>query len=172
VEHALASAIPPANAPPPPIDRLERAAPTVLELFRGRFLPGEVDSPVLVAVRNRLAGRFERFVQRLGAHWEQQGRWDLAADLYARAIELDPLVETFYRRRMVCLDALDRRTEAIDVFRRCRQMLSVVLGIKPSPASVATYARIRAASRAAEPPRASGPPLRDLGCGARAPDIQ
>jgi DNA-binding SARP family transcriptional activator len=161
VEHALASAIPPANAPPPPIDRLERAAPTVLELFRGRFLPGEVDSPVLVAVRNRLAGRFERFVQRLGAHWEQQGRWDLAADLYARAIELDPLVETFYRRRMVCLDALDRRTEAIDVFRRCRQMLSVVLGIKPSPESEATYARIRAASRAAEPPRAIGPPMRD-----------
>jgi DNA-binding SARP family transcriptional activator len=142
LDDELASVIPPVNAPEPDIGLLEAAAPTVLEFFRGAFLPGDDDDPWVMATRNRLSGRFERFVQRLGAHWERQQRWELASSLYARAIELDPLGETFYRRQMVCLHAQDRRAEAIEVFRRCRQMLSVVLSIKPSPETEATYARI------------------------------
>jgi len=142
LEHELAAVIPPVNAPEPDVAVLEEAAPRIVELYRGAFLPGEDEAPWLIAIRNRLAGRFERFVHRLGGYWETQQRWEQASRLYARAIELDPLGESFYRGRMVCLHAQNRRAEAIEVFRRCRQMLSVVLSIKPSAETEAAYARI------------------------------
>ena len=74
--------------------------------------------------------------------WKSQQQWQLASELYERAIELDPLAETFYGRRMVCLHAQNRRAEAMELFRRCRQMLSVVLSIKPSAETEAIFARV------------------------------
>jgi DNA-binding SARP family transcriptional activator len=59
--------------------------------------------------------------------------------MYQRATELDPLQETFYRRQMICLQALGQRAEAVDVFRRCRQALSVTLGIAPAAETQAIY---------------------------------
>ena len=72
----------------------------------------------------------------LGDHWETAGELARSAELYERAVELDPLAETFYRRLMVCLREQGRRAETIEVFRRCRQMLSVTLGVKPATEAV------------------------------------
>jgi DNA-binding SARP family transcriptional activator len=110
---------------------LEQAARVILQLNRGPCLQGEPDAAWLLLVRNRLAGRFQRFVLRLGGHREIQRRWDDAAELYERAIELDPLAETIYARLMLCRREQGRRAEAIEVFRRCRQMLSITLGVQP-----------------------------------------
>jgi DNA-binding SARP family transcriptional activator len=40
---------------------------------------------------------------------------------------------------MVCLREQGRRAEAIEVFRRCRQMLSMTLGIQPTETTQAVY---------------------------------
>ena len=72
-------------------------------------------------------------------HWEAAAEWRLAAELFQRAIELDPLAEIFYCRLMVCLREQGRRAEAIAVFRRCRQMLSVTLGIQPGESTEALH---------------------------------
>ena len=40
---------------------------------------------------------------------------------------------------MTCLQAEGRRAEALEVFRRCRQMLSITLGIAPAPETEALY---------------------------------
>jgi DNA-binding SARP family transcriptional activator len=63
---------------------------------------------------------------------EQQGSTGEAIDLYLRAIEADPLTEDIYRCLMSCYASEGRRAEAIESYRRCRQMLSVVLGVAPS----------------------------------------
>ncbi|HSV18975.1 MAG TPA: BTAD domain-containing putative transcriptional regulator [Casimicrobiaceae bacterium] len=129
----------PASGPPTPIAQLEAGAARVLELYAGPFLAEEPDAPWLVAPRNRLTGRLERFVQRLGDHWQATHEWARAGELYQRAIDLDPLAESFYRARMTCLQAEGRRAEALEVFRRCRQMLSITLGIAPAPETEALY---------------------------------
>jgi len=145
LERHLAAALPVAPVGAADAAALERAAPAILDLYRGRLLDGDVDAAWLLPARNRLAGRFQRFVVRLGEHWEMQRDWVRAAELYARAIELDPLAEACYCRQMVCLREQGQRTEAIEVFRRCRQMLSVTLGVRPAPGTEAVYRGLTAA---------------------------
>jgi DNA-binding SARP family transcriptional activator len=74
---------------------------------------------------------------------EAQQEWRRASELYQRAIELDPLAESFYRRQMVCLHALGLRAEAIEVYRRCRQTLSVTLGVAPTMETENVYRLLR-----------------------------
>jgi DNA-binding SARP family transcriptional activator len=142
LERTLAPLIAPVNAAEPEIRLLEAAAPEVLRLYRGHFLAGDVEEPWQVPIRNRLAGRFQRFVLRLGQHWESGQQWRLALELYQRATELDALQESFYRRQMICLQVLGQRAEAVEVFRRCRQTLSVTLGIAPTPETQAIYRQL------------------------------
>lgn len=144
VEHALAPLIAPVNAMEPEIRLLEAAAPRVLALYRGHFLAGDAEEAWHIPIRNRLAGRFQRFAVRLGEHWESRRQWNRAFELYARAVELDPLAESFYRRQMLCLQAQGQRAEAIEVFRRCRHVLSVTLGVAPTAETEAVYRRLLA----------------------------
>ena len=144
LERKLLPLIPAVNAGLPEISLLESEAPQVLNLYRGHFLPDGTEEPWQIALKNRLSGRFHRFVLRLGEHWESRQLWPRAAELYQRAIELDPLGETFYRRQMVCLHAQGQRAEAIEVFRRCRQTLSVMLGVPPTGETEAVYRQILA----------------------------
>jgi LuxR family transcriptional regulator, maltose regulon positive regulatory protein len=142
LERRLAPLIPAVNAVLPEIGLLESEAPHVLNLYRGHFLADETEEPWQIVLKNRLSGRFQRFVLRLGEHWESRQIWPRAAELYQRAIELDPLGETFYRRQMVCLHAQGHRAEAIEVFRCCRQTLSVMLGVPPTGETEAVYRQL------------------------------
>lgn len=139
LEHELATVLPVERASVPDPAQLERAAAAILELYRGPFLDGEAEAAWLLPVRDRLRGRFQRFVLRLGDHWEAAGEWARAVQLYERAIELDPLAEAFYHRLMVCHREQGQRAEAIEVFRRCRQMLALTLGVKPAEVTEAVY---------------------------------
>jgi LuxR family maltose regulon positive regulatory protein len=142
LERRLAPLIPAVNTASPEIGLLESGASHILNLYRGHFLSGEVEEPWQLQLKNRLSGRFQRFVLRLGEHWESLQLWQRAAQLYQRAIELDPLAETFYRHEMVCLQAQGQRAEAIEVFRRCRQTLSVTLGVQPTGETQAVYTQL------------------------------
>ena len=144
LERRLAPLIPAVNTASPEIGLLESEAFQILNLYRGHFLSGEVEEPWQLQLKNRLSGRFQRFVLRLGEHWESLQLWRRAAELYQRAIELDPLAETFYRRQMICLHAQGQRAEAIEVFRRCRQTLSVILGVQPTGETEAAYRELLA----------------------------
>jgi DNA-binding SARP family transcriptional activator len=47
-------------------------------------------------------------------------------------LELDNLAEGLYRRLMIAYRERGEPAEALNVYRRCRHMLSIVLGAKPS----------------------------------------
>jgi DNA-binding SARP family transcriptional activator len=79
----------------------------------------------------------------LGACLEQRKEWDQAAALYARALELDNLAEGLYRRLMIAYRELGENAEALKVYRRCRDMLSIVLSINPSAETEAVRATLR-----------------------------
>jgi DNA-binding SARP family transcriptional activator len=79
----------------------------------------------------------------LGDACEREGRWDEAAQIYQRGLELDNLAEELYRRLIVAYQARGQRASALEVYRRCRQMLSVVLGVQPSASIEAIYRSLR-----------------------------
>ena len=84
------------------------------------------------AVRNALRAQFVRSLLRVGESLEHAHAWDTAIELYRRGLEADNLAESLYRGLMRTLAAAGNRAEAINAFRRCRELLSIVLGVKPS----------------------------------------
>jgi LuxR family maltose regulon positive regulatory protein len=115
----------------------------VRQLYRGPFLPAETASAWSLPMRDRVRGQFLRHVERTGRRHEEAGRLDDAVQLYEQGIEADALAEELYAGLMRTLHRLGRRAEAMAVFRRLRQTLSVTLGIAPSTASEQLFEAIR-----------------------------
>jgi len=90
-------------------------------------------SPVQIHSPNERAGR------QAGGHRPACG----SALIYQRVVEQQPLAEDIYRRLITCLLALEQRGEAYEGYRRCRQQLSVLLGITPSTETDALVASLR-----------------------------
>lgn len=116
----------------------------VLDLYRGAFLEREHGAAWAASMRDRLAAKFQRVVLRFGKEQERARRWDAAAQIYRRGLERDSVVEEFYRRLMQCEWQLGHRAEAIKTYRRCREMLSICLRVKPSAETEALYTRVLA----------------------------
>jgi DNA-binding SARP family transcriptional activator len=102
----------------------------LLALYRGHLLDTDEDAWVL-PLREQVRARFHRLVRVLGDRLDAEERHADALHLYERLIELDPLAEEFYRRVISNLNSQGRVAEAMDVYRRCRDMLSIVLGVTP-----------------------------------------
>jgi two-component SAPR family response regulator len=115
----------------------------LLRLYAGHFIEKESQEPWAVAARDRLRAKFVRAVTTLGGRLEERKAWDQAAALYARALELDNLAEGLYRRLMIAYRELGENAEALQVYRRCRDMLSIVLSVAPSAETEAVRATLR-----------------------------
>lgn len=103
----------------------------LLALYSGSLLPGE---PAGWALRQRehWNARFIDAVLKVGAALEETGQLEAAVSLYERGLAQDNLVEAFYRGLMRCHLARRDSAEAMRAYRRCRELLSIVLGIAPS----------------------------------------
>ena len=130
-------------APEADADKVSATAERVLALYRGEFLAGDEDLPDVLVARARIQARFTRQMAVLGARLEALGAHAQAVRIYERVIESQPLAEDIYRRLIGCLLALGQRAEAYEAFRRCRQQLSVVLGLRPAPETEALVASLR-----------------------------
>jgi DNA-binding SARP family transcriptional activator len=97
----------------------------------------------VLAARTRIQAKFTRQMGALGIRLEAIGQHAAAVRLYQRVVEQQPLAEDIYRRLITCLLALEQRGEAYEVYRRCRQQLSVLLGIAPAPETEALVASLR-----------------------------
>jgi ATP/maltotriose-dependent transcriptional regulator MalT/DNA-binding SARP family transcriptional activator len=117
----------------------------ILERYAGPLL-GTEDEPWIAKPRDALRARFIRALARLGGELEQALDWTAAADLYRRGLEADNLAEPLYRGLMRSLAAVGDHAEALNAFRRCRELLSVVLGLKPSPETEAIHREVVARS--------------------------
>ncbi len=102
-----------------------------LALYRGPFLQSE-EMTCAASPREKLRSGFLRAVARLGQFYEDREQWEEAVSCYGKGIEADDLAEELYRRLMVCHIRQGREAEALSVYRRCRRMLSSVLGVNPS----------------------------------------
>ena len=123
---------------PPP-----QAARRLLDAYSGPLL-GSEEPPWIAKPRDALRARFVRTLMRLGERLERDGDWTTAIDVYRRGLEADNLAESFYRGLMRALAASGDQAEAINAFRRCRELLSIVLGVKPSAETDRLYQEIAA----------------------------
>jgi LuxR family transcriptional regulator, maltose regulon positive regulatory protein len=114
---------------PATIGRL--ALQQALSLYRGHFLEGET-SPWALVFRDQLRARYLSMAERLGDMFERDNDWKGSAECYLDVIAVEPVAEIFYRRLMSSYGQLGRRTEALAVYRRCRQSLLAQLGVSPT----------------------------------------
>jgi LuxR family maltose regulon positive regulatory protein len=130
-------------------DALERdeemdVAREAIARYSGPFLAGEEEATWPLACRNRLRSRYLRLVSAYGAALERAGQWKQAAESYRQALELEPLAEEIYQRLMHCHLEQGEHAQALEAFRRCRDMLSIVLGLAPSPQTETLASQARA----------------------------
>lgn len=126
-------------------DRIAAAAAALRDAYAGHFLASDEDAGWLLPMRDRLRAKLARTVLALGRQLQAAGRLPDAAALYERTLELDNLAEDLYRQLMICQRDLGERAAALRTYRRCKALLSLVLGTKPSPETEAVRRSLDAA---------------------------
>ncbi|MBI1731703.1 MAG: hypothetical protein HYR49_02905 [Gammaproteobacteria bacterium] len=117
-----------------------------MALYGGSFLPGDTEAQWSVKTRDRLRHKFIQYVGRLAEGFEKSNDWKSGAELYKKALEADNLAEEFYRGLMRCHLHLNMKAEGLAIFQRCKTLLSVVLGAKPSAETEAVHKSLSALS--------------------------
>lgn len=115
-----------------------------LSLYRGHFL-GDSSAPWVIPARERLRNKYLMTLEEYGLLLENENKWQEAIKWYQKGLEMDVLVELFYQRLMYCYEQLDRRGDAVEVYRQCYRVMVASLGVEPSEKTKAIYNSVRAA---------------------------
>ena len=134
--HATLSAM---SEPPAVIALAERLG----ALYAGPLFGGESTAIWSLAARERLAMAWQRAAQDAGEWLESRSEWRAATAIYERGVAQQMLAESLYRGLMRCHRALNERAEALIVYRRCRELLTRVLGVPPSDETRRLFEQIR-----------------------------
>ncbi len=116
-----------------------RLSEKAINIYRGHFLAADKEHPWTFSYRERLRSKFLSLISKLGDYLERTGQFEKAVDNYREALEVDDLTELFYQNLMVCYQQLGQKAEAVKIYERCRNTLSSVLGIEPSPKTEVIY---------------------------------
>lgn len=117
----------------------EEAARAALALYRGPFLPEAEAVPWVLAVRERLSRRAMQLSLALGTHYETLHKVEEAIGAYESALALDALAEQVYQRLIQLHLRCGQPAQAVQVFRRCEQMLRTGLDMAPSDQTRALF---------------------------------
>jgi LuxR family transcriptional regulator, maltose regulon positive regulatory protein len=121
------------------IDRIAR----LRRLYQGHFLQHETEKPWVLEARLELRDKLLRAIRDAARGCELARRWEDAANMYRAGIELDSLNEGLYRGLMLCHQQLGDHSEALQAYRRCRELLTRFLGIAPNAKTQALYHNVR-----------------------------
>jgi two-component SAPR family response regulator len=124
---------------------LDQLMQRILSLYQDHFLAKEEATAWSVSIRERLRSKFIYSLLDIGRYWEIHGFWDKAIQCYQKGLEVDDLIEVFYQRLMLCTLQTHRISEGMAAYRRCRQILSIVLGLQPEPETEAIYLSLKKA---------------------------
>jgi len=112
-------------------------------LYQGHFLQHETEKPWVLKARQELRDRLLRAIRDAARECEHAHRWEDAANLYRAGIELDSLNEGLYRGLMRCHQELGDHSDALQAYRRCRELLTRFLGIPPNAKTQALFHSVR-----------------------------
>jgi DNA-binding SARP family transcriptional activator len=120
-------------------DQAIQLSEKALEMYAGAFLPGDMDQPWSLSLRERLKGKLLGTVNRLADERCRLGQWEKAAEFYQKGLDINDLIEEFYQNLVDCYLHLGKKAEALAVFHRCTRTLSAALGIEPSAKTRSMY---------------------------------
>ena len=106
---------------------------TTIALYKGPLFGTAGEVSWAFSAGQRIAIRFTLLVQRQGEVLEASGAYQEAIAVYERGIAQDNLLEPLYRGLLRCHLARGESAEALRAYRRCREILSIVLGLRPTP---------------------------------------
>jgi LuxR family maltose regulon positive regulatory protein len=116
----------------PDLAALRNQTDRALHIYQGDFLGREECHAWALPMQERLRNRLVNALADVGRRLEASELWDEAVGLYRRAIELEPLAETWYQRLMGCLDKQGETAAALSVYFRCSDALRTGLRTGPS----------------------------------------
>ena len=116
-------------------------------LYQGQFLEQDSERPWAVKTRQALHDRLVRAIRDAAHTCGERCLWDEASRLYQAGIDVDSLAEDLHRGLIICHRELGNHAEALQAYRRCRELLAKMLGVVPNTKTLAAYqsARQRAA---------------------------
>ncbi len=92
-----------------------------IDAYGGTFLPGDAQEFWTNSIRERLRSKFLRVAVELGRHWQESGHYEKAVECFQRGLEADDIIEEFYQALMLLYQGMNRRTEALSVYTRCKR---------------------------------------------------
>lgn len=110
-----------------------------LNIYLGRFLPGDGDKPWAISMRECLRGKFLRHTGEIGRFYAERDQLDHAISFFKKGIEVDPYAEELYQHLMTSYQRLGRKAEALAAYNHLNKILSTTLGVEPSPKTIAIY---------------------------------
>lgn len=125
------------------VGSMEKAA----ALYQGRFLEKANELPWAVPLREHLHAKYLSCLRNLGRRLESVGEWGKAAACYEQGLGVDPLIEEFYQRVMICHQRRGHGAEAIMVYERCRDILRAQLDLDPAPETDSIVRELRKCRR-------------------------
>ena len=130
-----------------PATTAELAMTDALALYTAPLLGSQPLTGLAHSLRQRLAQRHTRLVQRQSALWLNRGQGQDAEDLLQRALQLDPLAEPLHRELMAAQLARGEPVLALRSFAACEAALKQGLGAAPSAQTPALASAARARTR-------------------------
>ncbi len=116
----------------PKTKELIRLVEKSFSIYHGHFLATHQTDYWSISIRERVKSKFIRQLVAAGQFLESRKEWGHAILCYQKGIELDELIEEFYQHLMVCYGKLGRVAEALVVYRQCKRILFIILGVAPS----------------------------------------
>jgi len=102
------------------------------EIYHKPFLDSEDDAPWAIPMRERLHAKFVQAFSTCGKELQRLNRHDEAICYYQRALEIDDLVEDFYRGLMISYAAIGQKAESIRLYERALKVFRAKLGVELS----------------------------------------
>jgi len=104
----------------------------IQEIYHKPFLDSEDDAPWAVPMRERLHAKLINCFSGCGKELQRLDRHDEAICLYQRGLEIDDLVEGFYRGLMISYAAIGQKAESVRLYERALKVFRAKLGVELS----------------------------------------
>ena len=111
-------------------------------LYQGDFLQDQDDASWMLPLREHVRSKLVEFISSRAHHFMEVNNHADAEALLLLGLEIDDLVEDFYRGLMRCGAARGDVSAALHSFQRCERVLESRLGIRPATATAALRAEI------------------------------